>query len=184
MLGRAENAHRSSFTSFTCKDVAEDAIWGAITRLLRLRPACLRGFHRRHGCGPRDARGSAPRRPFLIRQGAVTASLILRKLDSYLRQNSLAAALREIGRIERTLFYQRMARRPRVAPTSSGWSEQRRGKKCLSSRSILQPARRNLGRENVIRRKRRDPLRGASDAKIKFPNALPSGLVANDNWNH
>jgi hypothetical protein len=27
------------------------------------------------------------------------------------------------------------------------------------------------------------PLRGVSDAKNKFPNALPSGLVANDNWN-
>jgi TnpA family transposase len=34
----------------------------------------------------------------------VTASLILRKLGSYPRQNSLALALREIGRIERTLF--------------------------------------------------------------------------------
>ena len=39
-----------------------------------------------------------------IRQGTVTASLILRKLGSYPRQNSLALALREIGRIERTLF--------------------------------------------------------------------------------
>jgi len=39
-----------------------------------------------------------------IREGNVTASLILRKLGSYPRQNSLAAALREIGRIERTLF--------------------------------------------------------------------------------
>ena len=38
-----------------------------------------------------------------IRQGTVTTSLILRKLDSYPRQNSLTAALREIGRIERTL---------------------------------------------------------------------------------
>jgi TnpA family transposase len=39
-----------------------------------------------------------------IQQGSVTASLILRKLGSYPRQNSLALALREIGRIERTLF--------------------------------------------------------------------------------
>jgi TnpA family transposase len=39
-----------------------------------------------------------------IKQGTVTASLILRKLGSYPRQNSLALALREIGRIERTLF--------------------------------------------------------------------------------
>lgn len=39
-----------------------------------------------------------------IRQGTVTASLMLRKLGSYPRQNGLALALREIGRIERTLF--------------------------------------------------------------------------------
>ena len=39
-----------------------------------------------------------------IAQGTVTASLMLRKLASYPRQNSLALALRELGRIERTLF--------------------------------------------------------------------------------
>lgn len=39
-----------------------------------------------------------------IQQGTVTASLMLRKLSSYPRQNGLAAALRELGRIERTLF--------------------------------------------------------------------------------
>jgi hypothetical protein len=37
----------------------------------------------------------------------------------------------------------------------------------------------------LVERDRRGetPLRGASDAKNEFPNALPSGLVANDNWN-
>jgi len=39
-----------------------------------------------------------------IKQGTVTASLILRKLGAYPRQNSLALALRELGRVERTLF--------------------------------------------------------------------------------
>ena len=39
-----------------------------------------------------------------IKQGTVTASLMLRKLASYPRQNGLAIALRELGRIERTLF--------------------------------------------------------------------------------
>ena len=39
-----------------------------------------------------------------IRRGTVTASLILRKLASYPRQNGLAWALRELGRAERTLF--------------------------------------------------------------------------------
>jgi TnpA family transposase len=39
-----------------------------------------------------------------IQKGTVTASLMLRKLGSYPRQNGLAVALRELGRIERTLF--------------------------------------------------------------------------------
>jgi TnpA family transposase len=39
-----------------------------------------------------------------IKQGTVTASLMVRKLGSYPRQNGLAFALRELGRIERTLF--------------------------------------------------------------------------------
>ena len=39
-----------------------------------------------------------------IRQGTASASLMLRKLGSYPRQNGLAVALREIGHIERTLF--------------------------------------------------------------------------------
>ena len=39
-----------------------------------------------------------------IKQGSVTASLMLRKLGSYPRQNGLAVALRELGRIERSLF--------------------------------------------------------------------------------
>lgn len=39
-----------------------------------------------------------------LRNRVVTPSLILKKLSAYRLQNSLAAALREIGRIERTLF--------------------------------------------------------------------------------
>jgi Tn3 transposase DDE domain len=39
-----------------------------------------------------------------IKQGTVTASLMLRKLGSYPRQNGLAVVLRELGRIERTRF--------------------------------------------------------------------------------
>jgi len=39
-----------------------------------------------------------------IKHGTVTASLMLRKLGSYPRQNGLALALRELGRVERTLF--------------------------------------------------------------------------------
>jgi TnpA family transposase len=39
-----------------------------------------------------------------LRNNAVTPSLILKKLSAYRQQNSLAAALREVGRIRRTLF--------------------------------------------------------------------------------
>jgi TnpA family transposase len=39
-----------------------------------------------------------------IRSRTLTPSLILKKLSAYRQQNGLAAALREIGRIERTLF--------------------------------------------------------------------------------
>lgn len=39
-----------------------------------------------------------------VRNGTVTASLIIKKLAAYPRQNSLSITLREIGRIERTLY--------------------------------------------------------------------------------
>ncbi|WP_102981273.1 Tn3 family transposase [Chryseobacterium scophthalmum] len=39
-----------------------------------------------------------------IKNGTVTASLIVKKIGSYSRQNGLAIALRELGKIERTLF--------------------------------------------------------------------------------
>ncbi|MET4095737.1 Tn3 family transposase [Arthrobacter sp. UYCu712] len=39
-----------------------------------------------------------------IKTGTVTASLMMRKLGAYPRQNGLALALRELGRMERTLF--------------------------------------------------------------------------------
>ncbi len=55
-----------------------------------------------------------------IQQGTVTASLILRKLGSYLRQNSLALALREIGRIERTLFMLAWLEDPALRRVTSG----------------------------------------------------------------
>src|SRR5690606_35920043 len=39
-----------------------------------------------------------------IAAGSIAPSQILRKLASYPRQNELATALREVGRVERTLF--------------------------------------------------------------------------------
>lgn len=39
-----------------------------------------------------------------IREGDVTSSLIISKLGSYAKQNSLSTALREMGKIEKTIF--------------------------------------------------------------------------------
>ena len=41
---------------------------------------------------------------YLIKDGRVSGSLIMLKLGSYARQNALATALREMGRIEKTIF--------------------------------------------------------------------------------
>jgi hypothetical protein len=51
-----------------------------------------------------DARHLFEDRASGSRTGTVTASLIMRQLASYPRQNGVAAALRELGRLERTLF--------------------------------------------------------------------------------
>ncbi len=47
-----------------------------------------------------------------VRTGTVTASLILGKLAAYPRRNGLAWALKEIGKIERSLFYLEWMRSP------------------------------------------------------------------------
>jgi TnpA family transposase len=49
-----------------------------------------------------------------IRTGTVTASLIMRQLAAYPRQNGVAAALRELGRLERTLFTLDWIREPQL----------------------------------------------------------------------
>jgi len=49
-----------------------------------------------------------------VRTGAASASLLLKRLGAYPRQNGLALALREIGRIERTLFTLDWLERPEL----------------------------------------------------------------------
>jgi TnpA family transposase len=53
-----------------------------------------------------------------IRTGTVTASLIMRQLASYPRQNGVAAALRELGRLERTLFTMDWINEPELRRTT------------------------------------------------------------------
>lgn len=52
-----------------------------------------------------------------MRDRTVTPSLLLKKLSAYRKQNSLAAALREVGRIERTLFTLRWFQDPALRRT-------------------------------------------------------------------
>jgi len=49
-----------------------------------------------------------------VKMGTVQASLMLRKLAAYPRQNSLALALRELGRLERTLFILKWIQEPQL----------------------------------------------------------------------
>ncbi len=49
-----------------------------------------------------------------VKTGAVTASLILGKLAAYPRRNGLAWALKEIGKIERSLFYLEWLKSPEL----------------------------------------------------------------------
>lgn len=51
---------------------------------------------------------------FSIKKGVVPSSLIIKKLGSYPRQNSLATAIREIGKIERTIFTLEWIRDPNL----------------------------------------------------------------------
>lgn len=62
-----------------------------------------------------------------IRQGTVTASLMLRKLGSYPRQNGLAVVLRELGRIERSLFTLDWLQNVELRPPCPCRTEQGRG---------------------------------------------------------
>ncbi|CAI1031840.1 Transposase and inactivated derivatives, TnpA family [Serratia quinivorans] len=76
-----------------------------------------------------------------IKQGTVTASLMLKKLASYPKHNVLAKALRDIGRIERTLFMLDWFRDPtlrRRAPAGLNKGEARNALAAhLSARILL-----------------------------------------------
>jgi TnpA family transposase len=61
-----------------------------------------------------------------VRLGTAPASLMLRRLGSYPRQNGLALAMREVGRIERTLFTLDWAGRSGAASASDRRVEQGR----------------------------------------------------------
>jgi TnpA family transposase len=76
-----------------------------------------------------------------IKTGTVTASVILRKLSAYPRQNGLALALRELGKLGRTLFTLEWLQDPELTSPQPRRAQQGRAAKCASPCGVLQPAR-------------------------------------------
>jgi TnpA family transposase len=83
-----------------------------------------------------------------IRDGRVSRSLMMSKLGSYARQNTLATALREMGRIEKTIFILDYISNETKTPHPT-WFEQRRGNECFSKGYILGKTRAIHGAGNA-----------------------------------
>jgi len=77
-----------------------------------------------------------------FKHGTVTASLILRKLSAYQRQNGLALALRELGRIERTIFTLKWLQEPALRRRVSAGLNKGEARNALA-RAIFSPPRRD-----------------------------------------
>jgi TnpA family transposase len=67
----------------------------------------------------REQWGELRRLTVSLRAGTVPASLILRRLGAYPRQNALATGLREVGRVARTLFILRWIAEPELRRTTT-----------------------------------------------------------------
>jgi TnpA family transposase len=66
---------------------------------------------------------------------------MLRKLGSYPRQNNLALALRELGRIERTLFTIDWLEQPELRRRVLSGLNKEEARNALARRRVLLPAR-------------------------------------------
>ena len=77
-----------------------------------------------------------------IKTGTVTASVILRKLAAYPRQNGLALALRELGKLERTFFTLQWLQDPELRRRSHVGLNKGEQQNALRRRQRFKPARR------------------------------------------
>ena len=92
-----------------------------------------------------------------IRHGTVTASLIIRKLASYPRQNSLPHRASRSWAHRTVPIHAGVDERPGAAQACPGRTKQGRGKKCTRACRILQPAGRSarpLLRKSALPRQR------------------------------
>ena len=95
-----------------------------------------------------------------IRTGTTTSSAMLKKLSAYPRQNGLAKALREVGRIERTLFTLDWIKNPDPPSPRPAWPQQGRSAQRAGPRHLFLQARRDARpqlREPIFPRLRAQP---------------------------
>ena len=101
-----------------------------------------------------------------MRNRVVTPSLILKKLSAYRQQNSLAAAMREVGRIERTLFTLR-------------WFEDPDLRRLVTAELNKGEARNTLARAVAFHRLGRFRDRGAENQQVRAAalNLVASAII-------
>lgn len=105
-----------------------------------------------------------------IKQGTVTASLMLKKLTSYPKQNGLSKALREIGHIERTLFMLDWFRDPALRRRVQAGLNKGEARNALARAVFHAPAGRNQGpktRKPELSRQRTDAADGG-DLPVEY----------------
>lgn len=76
-----------------------------------------------------------------VRTGVVSASLMLKRLGSYPRQNGLALALREVGRIERTLYTLDWLEQPQLRRQATAELNKGESPECPRTGRLLPPPR-------------------------------------------
>jgi TnpA family transposase len=112
-----------------------------------------------------------------IRTGTVTASLIMRQLAAHPRQNGVAAALRELGRLERTLFLYVTWNLFGPGVTLDG---RRHGEHCAAGRALAGPCRRasctSMARHSVGPRSRSAYARRILAGPFRISGVLCSGV--------
>ena len=85
---------------------------------------------------------------YSIRKGHVSASLILRKLASYPKQNTLALALREFGRMVRTGFLLRWMQDPALRKRNQIGLNKGESRKRSGQSAFVLPSRRTAGAQS------------------------------------
>jgi len=109
-----------------------------------------------------------------IRSGTVTASAMLKRLSAYPRQNGLAIALREVGRLERSVFMLNWLRDLDLRRRTQAGLNKGEARNALA-RHLLLPARRATRphfREPSLPRLRAEPGRGGRDP-LEYPLPRP-----------